>query len=256
MKVVSFNANGIRASVNKGFCHWVKKTKPDVICIQELKAKEHQIPEELRSLKYHEYLKCAERPGYSGVAIYSKVVPKQVDYEIGHEDFDIEGRFIQAHFHDVSIASIYFPSGSSKEERQQFKYKFLDFFYDFVVTQKRKRRQFIYCGDYNIAHKKIDIKNWRSNQKNSGFLPEERAWMDKLVEQAKFIDSFRVLNDEADQYTWWSNRGKAYEKNVGWRLDYQFITPGLKDHVKKVSIYRGEKFSDHAPFVVEYNWSL
>ncbi|NOX44053.1 MAG: exodeoxyribonuclease III [Gammaproteobacteria bacterium] len=257
MKIISVNVNGIRAAAKKGFFQWLKNENADVICIQETKAQEHQLDAEIFSPKgYHVYFSDAEKKGYSGVAIYCKKKPDKVKIGLGLTDMDSEGRYIQADFDGLSVASLYAPSGSSSEERQAVKFSFLDRFMPILKKFNRSKREYIICGDWNIAHKIIDIKNWRANQKNSGFLPEERAWMDELFDNVGFVDAFRVVNQEADQYTWWSNRGQAWAKNVGWRIDYQVITPGIKDRVKATSIYKDERFSDHAPLIVEYKGKL
>lgn len=257
MKIISANTNGIRAAAKKGFFDWIKKTKPDVVCIQETKAQNHQLTDELFHPKgytctYHD----AEKKGYSGVAIYSKVKPKKIIEGIGWHDIDMEGRYIEYQFEKLSVISLYMHSGSAKEERQNIKIDFMERFMAYLLKLRRKRREFIICGDWNIAHKKIDIKNWRGNQKNSGFLPEERAWMDKLFGEAGFVDAFRVINKEEEQYTWWSNRGQAWANNTGWRIDYQVITPKLEATVKKVSIYKDERFSDHSPLIIDYDYTL
>jgi exodeoxyribonuclease-3 len=252
MKIVTFNANGIRSALSKGFATWISQHSPDIICLQELKAQPHNVPETIKDLGYFEYLECAEKAGYSGVGIYTKSKPEQVDYGIGHPEFDREGRYIEAYFPKFSIASIYFPSGSSKETRQVFKYGFMDFFIK-KLEQKSAHQPTIFCGDFNIAHKEIDLKNWRSNQTNSGFLLEERQWMDRLLANFGLVDSFRLLNQEANLYTWWSARANAYNNNVGWRIDYQMVSPQLTRMVKKVSIFKEPKYSDHAPYVVDYD---
>jgi exodeoxyribonuclease-3 len=254
MKVVCFNANGIRAAGRKGFYAWLEKESPDFVCIQETKAQVHQLlPEELYFPKdyYCEYVD-AQKKGYSGVAIYAKHKPKHVCKSMGYDLSDIEGRYIRFDYPKLSIVSLYLPSGTSGDERQKLKYQFLDKFEEHLEQLKQSGRELIVCGDYNIAHKKIDIKNWRGNQKNSGFLPEERAWMDKLFGTMGFVDAFRVVNQQEDQYTWWSNRGQAWAKNVGWRIDYQVITPGIADKVVAEAIYKDERFSDHAPLIIEY----
>lgn len=255
LTVISVNVNGIRAAQRKGFFDWLDLIDADVICIQETKAQEHQLDDELfYPKKYHCYYFDAEKKGYSGVAIYSKEKPDKITRGLGQDfaDMDAEGRFIQADFGKLSIISLYLPSGSSKEERQQVKYSFMDRFNTTLKSYRRKRREYIICGDWNIAHKKIDIKNWRSNQKNSGFLPEERAWLDQLFDKVGWVDGFRVVNQEEHQYTWWSNRGQAWANNVGWRIDYHIITPGLAEKVKNASIYKDERFSDHSPLILQY----
>jgi exodeoxyribonuclease-3 len=255
MKIITVNVNGIRAAERKGFFNWLRKEKADVVCIQETKSQEDQLhPEDFYPKDYHCHYFDAQKKGYSGVAIYSKDKPDKVQYGLGDgfEDMDAEGRYIQADFGKLSVVSLYLPSGTSGEERQQIKYNFMDRFSEVLKAMRRKRREFVICGDWNIAHKQIDLKNWRSNQKNSGFLPEERAWLDEVFGKMGFVDAFRVVNQEPDQYTWWSNRGQAWAKNVGWRIDYQVVTPKLKDKVRSVSIYKKERFSDHAPLIMEY----
>jgi exodeoxyribonuclease-3 len=257
MRVISINTNGIRAAAKKGFYQWLDKAGADVVCIQETKAQEHQLGHEQFKpdnyfCRYHD----AEKKGYSGVAIYSKVEPKKVIEGIGMHDIDVEGRYIEFQYDKLSVISLYMHSGSSSEERQAVKFDFMDRFMPYLQKLRRKRREYIICGDWNIAHKKIDIKNWRSNQKNSGFLPEERAWMDRLFGEIGYVDAFRVVNQEAHQYTWWSNRGQAWANNTGWRIDYQVITPKLADRVRHASIYKDERFSDHAPLIIDYDYEL
>jgi len=253
MRVISANLNGIRAASKKGFFEWLAEQNADVVCIQETKAQEHQLTDEIFSPKgYHCFYFDAEKKGYSGVALYAKQKPDNVTKGLGFTLADTEGRYIQADFGNLSVASVYMPSGSSGEERQTLKYEFLDHFMKHLKEIKASKQEFIICGDWNIAHKEIDIKNWKGNKKNSGFLPEERAWLDEVFDREGFVDSFRVINQEPDQYTWWSNRGQAYAKNVGWRIDYQVVTPGLKEKIKAVDIYKEQKFSDHAPLIVDY----
>jgi len=256
MEIVSANVNGIRAAAKKGFFDWLFKRLPDVVCIQETKAQLHQLDSDIFCPQgYHCYYFDAEKKGYSGVAIYSRVKPDKVTSGLGDgfEDMDAEGRYIQADFGKLSVVSLYLPSGSSKDERQQVKFDFMRRFEDTLKAMRRKKRDFVICGDWNIVHKEIDIKNFKSNQKNSGCLPEERAWLDKLFGEMGFVDAFRVVNQEPDQYTWWSNRGQAWAKNVGWRIDYQVITPELADKVKSAEIYKSERFSDHAPLLITYD---
>jgi exodeoxyribonuclease III len=257
VKVISVNVNGIRAAHRKGFFDWIQKEKADVICIQETKAQIDQLIDEILQPKgYHACFNDAVKKGYSGTAIYSKKKPDKITNKLGWEVADTEGRYLQADFGKLSVVSLYLPSGSSKEERQLLKYEFLDQFNPVLKKMRRQRREYIICGDWNIAHKEIDLKNWKANQKNSGFLPEERAWMDQLFDDVGMVDSFRVVNQEPDQYTWWSNRGQAWAKNVGWRIDYQVVTPGLKDKIKSVSIYKDERFSDHAPLITNYDLKI
>lgn len=257
MRVITANVNGIRAAEKKGFFNWLSKQRADVVCIQETKAQEHQLQAEIFYPKnFHCYYFDAVKKGYSGVALYSKVEPDQVLTGLGWDHADTEGRYIQADFGKHSIASFYLPSGSSSEERHVNKLRFMDKMLDELKSMRRKRREYIICGDWNTVHKEIDIKNFRSNQKNSGCTPEERAWMDKLFDEVGYVDAFRVVDPRPEQYTWWSNRGQAREKNVGWRIDYQIITPGLKDSVRKASIYKESWFSDHAPLIIDYDLSL
>lgn len=257
MRVITANVNGIRSATNKGFFDWLKRQRADVVCLQETKAQEHQLADRCyRPRGWHVTFHDAEKKGYSGVAIYTRHRPDRIISGLGWPDFDCEGRFLQADFGRLSIISLYLPSGSSSEFRQQRKFEFLERFMPVLRSMRRKRREFIICGDWNIAHKQIDLKNWRSNQKNSGFLPEERAWMDELFGPAGFVDAFRQVNPHPDQYTWWSNRGRAREKNVGWRIDYQVVTPGLKDRIKAARIYKDKWFSDHAPLIMDYDYNL
>ena len=254
VKVISFNANGIRAAARKGFYEWLELQQADFVCIQETKAQISQlIPESLYfPAQFHCEYFDAQKKGYSGVAIYARQKPNAVHRGFGYSVCDDEGRYIQFDYDDLSVISLYLPSGSSGEERQAVKYEFLAHFAKHLEALKQSGRKLIICGDYNIAHKKIDIKNWRGNQKNSGFLPEERAWLDTVFGPMGFVYAFRLKNQLEDEYTWWSNRGQAWEKNVGWRIDYQVITPELVDSVEEVGIYREERFSDHAPLFVQY----
>lgn len=257
MRIISFNANGIRSAQRKGFFDWLKTQDADVVCIQETKAKIHQLDGDLlEGLPFHSYFFDAEKPGYSGVALLSRQAPDQLIRGLGWPDMDAEGRYIEALFGNLSIVSIYLPSGSSGETRQAVKFKFLERFLPFLRARRETGRDFILCGDFNIAHKAIDLKNWRSNQKNSGFLPEERAWMDTLLSEDGWIDAFRELDPRPDQYTWWSNRGAAYAKNVGWRIDYQIITPSLRSSLQQATIYKTDRFSDHAPLIIDYARTL
>ena len=255
--VTSLNINGIRAGARKGFFDWLSECDPDVVCLQEIKAQEHQLDKApFLPAGYHRYLHPAERPGYSGVAIYSKQEPDHVQYGIGWPDFDCEGRFLRADFGSLSVVSLYLPSGSAKDSRQDFKMQILDRLVPLLRQWQQEPREFILCGDWNIAHKKIDIKNWRGNQKNSGFLPEERAWMDQLFGELGWVDGFRQLNDQDEQYTWWSNRGQAWANNTGWRIDYQVLTPGIAERLVSEDIYREQRFSDHAPLTLQYRGQL
>jgi exodeoxyribonuclease-3 len=255
MRIISINANGIRSAARKGFFQWLAAQDADVVCLQETRAQEHQISDGLfRPEGYHCYYLDAERKGYSGVALYCRQEPIRVIEGFGSAEFDPEARYIEAVFPGLSVASLYMPSGSSGDVRQEAKFRFLDEFEDFLRRVKRRPREYVICGDWNIAHKQIDIKNWRGNLKNSGFLPEERAWMDMLFDRLKFVDAFRVVDPRPERYTWWSNRGRAREKNVGWRIDYQVVTPGLGEKVRAADIYTGERFSDHAPLILDYDF--
>lgn len=257
MRVISINVNGIRAAHRKNFFIWLQKQDADIVCVQETKAQVEQLTEEIIKPKgYYSYFNDALKKGYSGVAIYSRIKPDKIIDKIGWREADDEGRYLQANFGKLSIVSLYLPSGSSSEERQIIKFDFLDRFISILKKMRRQKREYIICGDWNIAHKKIDIKNWKGNQKNSGFLPEERSWLDNLFNKLGMVDSFRVVNQEAEQYTWWSNRGQAWAKNVGWRIDYQIVTPGLKDKIRTASIYKDERFSDHAPLIIDYDLKL
>ena len=257
MRIISLNANGIRAAERKGFFPWLATQNADVVCIQETKAQTQQLKAEaFWPTGYHCYYHDAEKKGYSGVAIYSKQQPDDIVRGIGWHDIDSEGRFIEVKIGQLSIISLYLPSGSSKEERQAFKMSFLERFLPYLNELENNGRDYIICGDWNIAHQEIDLKNWKGNKKNSGFLPEEREWLDTLFSKQQWFDAFRLVNQQADEFTWWSNRGQAWAKNVGWRIDYQIISHGLKDKVQSTHIYKEERFSDHAPLIVDYNGTL
>ena len=257
MRIISFNANGIRSAGRKGFFDWLPRQRADFVCIQETRAQEPQLTDALYHPRgFHCYYHDSEKKGCSGVALYSRVQPDRVILGIGWPEFDLEGRYLEVQIGKLSVISLYLPSGSSSEGRQRFKFHVLDRLMPYLRGLRRKRREYIICGDWNIAHKQIDLKNWRGNQKNSGFLPEERAWMDQLFGTAGFVDGFRVVDERPDQYTWWSNRGQAWAKNVGWRIDYQVITPGLKSSVETARIYKEQRFSDHAPLIMDYAWKL
>ncbi|WHZ09773.1 MAG: Exodeoxyribonuclease III [Burkholderiaceae bacterium] len=261
-RLTSLNLNGIRSATSKGVENWLAKHQPDCLCVQEVKAQADDVAgrfEQLAGLQGHFHF--AQKKGYAGVAAYCRAEPSDVLIGYGSSEFDLEGRYVELRYdrpgRRLSIISAYFPSGSSGEERQQAKYRFLAEFYPHLLALKAKR-EFILCGDVNIAHKEIDLKNWRSNQKNSGFLPEERAWMTKLLDEAGLVDVYRRLQPDATDtaYTWWSNRGQAYANNVGWRLDYHLATPALAAQARRESIYKAEKFSDHAPITIEYELAL
>lgn len=254
MRVISVNVNGIRSAAKKGFFDWLKTQNADVICLQELKAHECDIQDALYCPDgYFAYFHCAEKKGYSGVGIYTKHKPIDVTMGLDWDVANNEGRYVAVDLGHCVVASIYLPSGTSGEERQAIKFDFLARYEKHLLRQLASKKEFIICGDINIAHQAIDLKNWRGNQKNSGFLPEERAWMDKILTEYGIVDGFRAVNNEADQYTWWSNRGRAWENNVGWRIDYQLVSPGLKNAIKSAHIYKEQRFSDHAPLILDYD---
>ncbi len=254
-RVISLNANGIRAAARKGFFEWMDRQKADVVCIQETKAQVHQLTDDQFSPPgYYCYYEDAEKRGYSGTAIYTRHKPKKVIRGYGDTEFDSEGRYIEVQLGGINIVSLYLPSGSSGELRQDAKYRCMDSFTEHLHKIRRRRSQTIVCGDWNIAHKEVDLKNWKANRKNSGFLPEERAWLDKVFGEYRYSDAFRTLEQKPHEYTWWSNRGRAWDNNVGWRLDYQVVTPGLNDKVKRTAVYREQRFSDHAPLTIDYDW--
>jgi len=254
MKIITLNANGIRAAQRKGMFEWFSKQDADVLCIQETKAQLDQLdPKLFIPQGYHFYQADAVKKGYSGVSVYTKHQPEAVQYGIGWDLFDNEGRWLQVDLGHLIVVSLYLPSGSAKEERQDFKYVCMDRLETVLQDLKATGKPFVVCGDWNIAHKKIDIKNWRGNQKNSGFLPEEREWMSKLFDQYNLVDAFREVEPGEEQYSWWSNRGQAWANNTGWRIDYHVASPCLKDKAKSATIYKEERFSDHAPVIIEYD---
>lgn len=257
MKIISINTNGIRAAARKGFFEWMHAQDADFICIQETKAQMVDLTDEIfRPDNYHLFYHDAVKKGYSGTAIYSKHEPLQSSVGLGWDCPDNEGRYVQLDFDKFSVASIYIPSGSSKDERQLVKYDFMDRYEKQLEAMVKSGRDVVICGDWNIVHKEIDIKNWKGNQKNSGCLPEERAWLDKVFGPLGMHDAFRLVNQEADQYTWWSNRGRAWDNNVGWRIDYQVVTAEMAKTVKSASIYKEQRFSDHSPLIIEYDYCL
>jgi exodeoxyribonuclease-3 len=251
MKIYSYNLNGIRSAINKGFVNWLKETSPDIVCLQELKAQEDQIDTQIfRDLGYHNYWHSALKKGYSGVAILSKMEPDHVEFGSGMEKYDTEGRILRADYKDYSVMSLYIPSGSSGEERQSFKMKFLDDFLEYMIGLKKQFPKLIVSGDYNICHKPIDIHNPVSNKNSSGFLPEERAWVTKFLETG-FIDTFRYFHPEPHQYTWWSFRANSRARNLGWRIDYHMVTKELKSILKESVIFQEISHSDHCPIMLE-----
>jgi len=250
--VTTLNANGIRSASRKGLFSWLKRAAPDVVCLQEVRADECDVPPACRPNKMHVSFHCAGRRGYAGTALYSLRRPHEVHLGFGSKEFDHEGRYVEARFRDVTIISAYFPSGSSGEQRQQAKLRFLAEFMPHLGRLAASGREFIICGDINIAHKEIDLKNWRGNQKNSGFLPAEREWLSRLFDEHGWVDVFRRLDPRAERYTWWSNRGRAYDNNVGWRIDYQIATPKTAMRARSAAIYLRKRFSDHAPLTIGY----
>ncbi len=257
MRIVSINTNGIRAAGRKGFFDWLNGSGADVVCVQETKAQIHQLTAEMfHPAGYHCRYHDAQKKGYSGVALYARSAPDEIIEGMGWPGFDAEGRYLEARFGDLSVASLYLPAGTSGDERQAVKMDILKRLTPWLASLPGSGREYVICGDWNIAHKEIDLKNWRANRKHSGFLPEERAWLDQVFGPVGMVDGFRVVNQEADQYTWWSNRGQSWAKNVGWRIDYQVITPGLKDRVQSARIYKDERFSDHAPLIMDYRHDL
>jgi len=254
MRIITLNANGIRSAASKGVFEWLKAQNADVVCVQETKAQVDQLTDPMFwPAGYHCFYHDAEKKGYAGTALYARKKPTEVIRGFGVDEFDRERRYLEARFDKLSVVSLYLPSGSSGPERQASKFRFLEAFTPHLRGMHRKRRPYVLCGDWNIAHKNIDLKNWKSNQKNSGFLPEERAWLDELFGPGKFVDAFRQINSEAEQYTWWSNRGAARAKNVGWRIDYHIVSPALKDAVKAAHVYKERWFSDHAPLTIDYD---
>lgn len=253
MKLVTLNCNGIRSAVRKGFYHWMADTDPDVVCLQETKAQEHQLPLEASIVGHYKgYFFDAERKGYSGVAIYTKREPERVVRGFGWPEFDADARYIQLDFGDLSIASLYVVSGAMGPARQVVKEAFLKRLYAFLQALMQSGRSFIVCGDYNIAHKDIDVYNPARCSKISGFFPHERQWMDDVLNKVGWVDAFRVVNQQPKQFSWWSNFQQAFERNNGWRIDYQLLTPDLRDLVRSATIYRDARFSDHAPVIIEY----
>ncbi|EON17522.1 exodeoxyribonuclease III [Cupriavidus necator] len=257
LRIISANLNGIRSASKKGFFDWMGKQDADMVCVQELKAQEADMTEAfLAPHGYHGFFHYAEKKGYSGVGLYTRHKPERVVTGFGNSEFDSEGRYVEVQYPHLAVISVYVPSGSSGEERQLAKFRFMEAFLPHLLQLKASGREIVLCGDVNIAHKEIDIKNWKGNLKNSGFLPEERAWIGELFDVHGYVDVFRKLDPRPEQYTWWSNRGQAYAKNVGWRIDYHLATPKIADTARLCSIYKDEKFSDHAPLSIDYAYPL
>jgi exodeoxyribonuclease III len=252
VKIITINVNGIRSAVSKGLFEWLAKENADIICLQEIKVHMDDIPRSFINWNgYHSYFHPAQKKGYSGVAIYTKQKPDNVIIGLNNKEIDDEGRYLQLDFKDFSVISIYLPSGSSGPEKQEKKLRFMNFYNPILKQKATSGREYIICGDWNIAHTELDLKNWKGNMKNSGFLPEERQWLTDVLNFG-FYDTWRSHYPEIPGYTWWSNRGQAYAKNVGWRLDYQIATPKLAKTLTNASIFKDIKFSDHAPLIMEY----
>lgn len=257
LRIITLNLNGIRSAVSKGLLDWLAAQKADVVCMQEVKAQLRDLaPATLNPHPYSGHFGCAEKKGYSGVGLYCRKQPDKIMTGFGSREFDPEGRYLRVDYGKLSVISVYMPSGSSSDERQQAKFRFMRKFMPHLAKLKASGREIVICGDWNIAHKEIDLKNWRGNQKNSGFLPEERAWLSKVFDEQGWVDVYRRLYPDAtgEAYTWWSNRGHAWAKNVGWRIDYHIATAGISAKAKKVAIYKAQRFSDHAPLTIDYDF--
>jgi exodeoxyribonuclease-3 len=259
VKIITLNVNGIRSAARRGFFAWLKRQRADVVCVQEIKAQAADMtPEMLEAGGLAGFFHFAEKKGYSGVGLYCRRAPDRVIEGIGIRDIDCEGRYVRADFGRLSVISVYLPSGSSGPHRQQAKFAFMDAFYPHLKNLAGERREILLCGDWNIAHKEIDLKNWRGNRKNSGFLPEERAWLTRVFGELGWVDVYRNLHPTATgaAYTWWSNRGQAWAKNVGWRIDYHIATPKLAAVARRAAIYKTQRFSDHAPLTIDYDYKI
>jgi exodeoxyribonuclease-3 len=257
VRIITLNVNGIRSAERKGLAHWLTRGAAwDVVCLQEIKAHEADVPRALRAPRRAHAAFCpADRKGYAGVAMYARTPPRVVR-GFGCDEFDREGRYLEADFGELAVVSLYLPSGSAGPHRQASKFRFLEAFLPHLAQLRRRGKEIVLCGDWNIAHQPIDLRNWRSNQKNSGFLPEERAWLTRVFDEIGFVDVFRRVDPRPEQYTWWSNRGQSWSKNVGWRIDYQVATPGIAARARAASIYKSKRFSDHAPLIVDYDYEL
>ena len=257
MRIISANLNGIRSATTKGFFNWLASQDADVIGVQELKAQAADLSSEMQQpAGYQGYFHYADKKGYSGVGLYCRQAPDEVIIGLGIAEIDAEGRYLELRFGSLSIISLYLPSGSSSDERQEVKFQFLDQFWPRLAELAASGREVIVMGDWNIAHNEIDLKNWKGNRKNSGFLPEEREWFTRMLSELNLVDVWRTLYPEIPGYTWWSNRGQAYAKDVGWRIDYQIATPKLAALATSSSVYKDEKFSDHAPLIVDYDYTF
>lgn len=257
MKIITANLNGVRSAASKGFFSWASRQRADVICVQETKAQEWQLTDPMFHPKsMHTFYHDAVKKGYSGTALYCRAKPGAVVHGLGIDWIDNEGRYLEAQFANVTVISLYMPSGSSGDIRQDYKYKMMDVFLPHLKKLRARGKPVLICGDWNIAHTNADIRNWRGNQKNSGFLPEEREWLGELFDKHGFADAFRQLPQKEHEYTWWSQRGQARANNVGWRIDYQIVSDDLAPHVQRTRIYRDKMFSDHAPLIIDYDFEL
>ena len=256
LRIISANLNGVRSADNKGFFDWMIQSGADIVCVQELKAQLADMgPAMIAPAGYTGVFHPAEKKGYSGVGIYTRRTPDRVVHGLGIAEFDAEGRYLRVDIGTLSVISLYLPSGSSSEERQQVKFAFMDQFLPVLQTLRAEGRHIVICGDWNIAHQELDLKNWKGNRKNSGFLPEERAWFGNVLSGLGWVDVWRTLYPEVPGYTWWSNRGQAWARDVGWRIDYQLATPGLGATARQAQVYKDERFSDHAPLIVDYDYT-
>ncbi|MBI4997409.1 MAG: exodeoxyribonuclease III [Rhodocyclales bacterium] len=259
LRITTLNLNGIRSAATKGVFQWMAGAAPDILCVQELKAQAADLTDAMRAPPgYHGCFHHAEKKGYSGVGIYARQEPDRVTVGIGSPEFDAEGRYVRADWGKLSVISVYLPSGSSSPERQEAKFRFMEQFYPYLAALRAEGRETVVCGDWNIAHQEIDLRNWKSNQKNSGFLPEERAWLTRVFAEQAWVDAYRRLHPDTtgEAYTWWSNRGQAWARNVGWRIDYQVATPGIAARAQRAAVYQDQRFSDHAPLTIDYDWKI
>jgi exodeoxyribonuclease-3 len=257
MRIITLNLNGIRSAARKNFLPWLTRSRADVVCVQELKAQAGDLDDRMRAPGgFRGYFHHAEKKGYSGVGLYCRREPDRIMEGVGNREADAEGRYLRADFGPLTVISLYLPSGSSGEHRQQAKFRFMEYFFPHLKKLAATGREVLLCGDWNIAHKEIDLRNWRSNQKNSGFLPEERAWLTRVFDELGWVDVFRRVDPRPNQYTWWSSRGQAWAKNVGWRIDYHIATPKLAATAQRASIYKARRFSDHAPLTIDYGYPL
>jgi exodeoxyribonuclease-3 len=259
LRITTLNLNGIRSAATKGVFQWMAGAAADIVCVQELKAQAGDLTEAMRMPEgCRGWFHHAEKKGYSGVGLYARREPDRVVVGIGSPEFDAEGRYVRADWGKLSVISVYLPSGSSSPERQEAKFRFMEQFYPHMAALRAEGREMVICGDWNIAHREIDLRNWKSNQKNSGFLPEERTWLSRVFDEQGWVDVYRRLHPETtgEAYTWWSNRGQAWAKNVGWRIDYHIATPGIAATALRAAVYKDQRFSDHAPLTVDYDWQL